>query len=83
MQSQPQPQHIDMPSQPPAQSDFESLLTPADVATRLKIPVNSVKHLLRNGDLHGIKIGKHWRIHPKEVKRITDLAESALAKREA
>ena len=47
----------------------EILLTQADVATRLQVKPKSVGDLLRPGRLHGIKIGRLWRIHKTELQR--------------
>lgn len=37
------------------------LLTPDDVAARLKMHRDTVRRLLRSGELPGVKIGRAWR----------------------
>ena len=37
-------------------------LTVEEIAEKLRLPVESVRHWLRSGKLKGIKFGKVWRI---------------------
>jgi excisionase family DNA binding protein len=45
----------------------EKLLTPTDVAERLQLQERTVTRWLRTGYLRGFKLGKEWRISPKDV----------------
>lgn len=46
----------------------DELLTPEESATFLKMHVDSVRRLLRQGALPGVKVGGGWRI-PKDALR--------------
>lgn len=48
------------------------LLTAEDVAHVLRIPVESVRALLRDGRLKAKKIGPHWRITWDELDRFLE-----------
>jgi excisionase family DNA binding protein len=45
----------------------ERLLTPEDVADRLQISPKTVRDMLRDGRLKGIKMGKLWRIREADL----------------
>jgi excisionase family DNA binding protein len=49
----------------------ENLLTPEQVAKRLAVNPDTVRHWLRAGTLQGVKIGpgKIWRISEEELNR--------------
>ena len=47
----------------------EDLLTPEDVAKRLKVSPHTVIDYLRKGRLKGIKLAKHWRVREEELQR--------------
>jgi len=47
-------------------------LTPEQVATELGVLPKTVRGWLRNGEMIGIKIGKSWRVHPDDLRRIID-----------
>lgn len=51
------------------------VLTPPEVAAEMRVSVDTVLRLLRNGRLHGYKFGKQWRIPRGELD--TYLAESS------
>ncbi len=44
------------------------LLTPSDVAKRLKMNERTVTQWLRNGYLRGFKIGKEWRVSETDLE---------------
>ncbi len=46
----------------------KKLLTPTDVANRLKVSERTVTVWLRKGHLRGFKIGKEWRISPDDLQ---------------
>ena len=46
----------------------EDLLTPEDVAKRLKVSPHTVIDYLRKGRLKGIKLAKHWRVREEELQ---------------
>jgi acetyl-CoA synthetase len=47
----------------------EKLMTPAEVAEILSVTERSVKNWLRGGSLHGIKVGKSWRVEKSAVEQ--------------
>lgn len=48
---------------------MDELLTPQEVADRLKVHLRTVYIYLRRGDLPGAKIGDNWRIRESDLKR--------------
>lgn len=48
------------------------LLTPDEVATALSVARTTVCKMLRTGELHGVKIGSQWRVHPRTVEEIVE-----------
>ncbi len=46
----------------------EKLLTPSNVASRLQVNERTVTQWLRKGHLRGFKIGKEWRISPRDLE---------------
>ena len=42
----------------------EQWLTPAEVATEMKVSKRTAQRMCRRGDLPARKVGKAWRIHP-------------------
>ena len=48
------------------------LLTVNDVAKKLKVTVQSVRLLLKNGHLHGEMIGNQWIVKPEDLKTYID-----------
>lgn len=50
----------------------ESLLSTIDVALILNVPVRKVQELINSGDLQAARIGKQYRIAPKELQRFLD-----------
>jgi excisionase family DNA binding protein len=44
------------------------LWTPEKVAKYLVMDVVTIRTMLRNGDLPGIKIGRMWRVDPDDLK---------------
>lgn len=47
--------------------DNLQFLTPVDVMDILCIGRNTFYKLVRDGKLKGFKIGKQWRMHPKDL----------------
>jgi excisionase family DNA binding protein len=45
----------------------ERWLTPAEVAVRLQVSVDTVMRQLRAGALPGRHVGRQWRVHPAEL----------------
>lgn len=50
-------------------SQLESVLTPDEVASALKVSSKTVMRLLREGDLKGSKLGGQWRVTVSEYNR--------------
>ncbi|WP_272999437.1 helix-turn-helix domain-containing protein [Hydrogenibacillus schlegelii] len=48
---------------------MERLLTPEEVAERLRVTRRSVYEWLRTGRLRGLKAGTRWRIRPEDLER--------------
>ncbi len=46
----------------------KKLLTPTDVANRLKVSERTVTVWLRKGHLRGFKVGKEWRISSDDLQ---------------
>lgn len=44
------------------------LLTPEEVAERLKVSRETVLRWLRNGELKGVKAGKLWRVREEDLQ---------------
>jgi excisionase family DNA binding protein len=51
---------------------MNELLAPEQVAGQLQVSARTVRQWLRDGDLIGIKVGKSWRIHPADIRRLLD-----------
>lgn len=43
-------------------TEVPQMLTPDDVAERLKMHRDTVRRLLRSGEIPGVKIGRSWRV---------------------
>lgn len=48
--------------------NYNELLTVSEVGKYLRIPLKSVYYLTQTGKIKGIKVGKHWRYHLKDIK---------------
>ncbi len=48
------------------------LLTADEAASLLRVHVNTVKYLIRNGQLGATKVGRAWRIPRESVRNIAD-----------
>ncbi len=46
----------------------KKLLTPTDVANHLQVNERTVTQWLRRGHLRGFKIGKEWRVSPRDLE---------------
>ncbi len=44
--------------------------TTKEVAEKFRTTVDTIKRMLRRGDLHGFKVGNEWRITEEEVNRV-------------
>ena len=51
----------------------EKLMTPPQVARRLQVNERTVTQWLRKGHLRGFKIGKEWRISPRDLEVFLEL----------
>ncbi len=47
---------------------MDKLLTPEEVAEKLKISVYTVKNYLRKGIIKGIKVGDLWRVRERDLE---------------
>lgn len=47
----------------------ETLMTPGQIAARLQVSNRTVYGLLRAGHLHGVRIGRRWRVRPRDLDR--------------
>lgn len=47
---------------------MDNLLTPEEVAEKLKISVYTVKNYLRKGTIKGIKVGDLWRVREEDLE---------------
>lgn len=47
---------------------MEELLTPKEVAAKLKLSEKSILDYLRDGKLTGVKVGKHWRVKATDLE---------------
>jgi excisionase family DNA binding protein len=45
------------------------ILTPEEVSDILKVPLFSVRKLLRDKEIPGKKVGKHWRIAKQDLEK--------------
>ena len=50
----------------------EKLITPGQVAERLQIHERTVTRWLRMGYLRGFKLGKEWRVSPRDLQSFMD-----------
>ncbi len=46
----------------------EKLMTPPQVARRLQVNERTVTQWLRKGSLRGYKVGKEWRVSPRDLE---------------
>ena len=51
---------------------MEELLTPKDVSRILQMSVYTVKDMLREGELRGIKVRNEWRVRPGDLRAYID-----------
>lgn len=50
------------------QRSVQALLTPEEVAERLRMKPATVRGWLRSGGMKGVRIGRVWRIDPRELE---------------
>src|SRR5262245_16604319 len=48
---------------------LENVLTPEELATRLKLPVSTVLEMARSGKLPAFRVGRHWRFDLDVLKK--------------
>ena len=46
------------------------LLTPKEVAEKLRVSEQTVLRWLRNGKLKGVKVGKLWRVREEDLQEL-------------
>lgn len=63
------------------QTEKEGMLAPAEVATRMRVSVDTVMRLLRSGQLAGHKFGKQWRVTGPALDSYLALTRSKRATR--
>ncbi len=51
---------------------MEKLLTTEQVAELLQIHINVVREWLKKGKLPGIKLGREWRIDPRDLEEFLE-----------
>lgn len=54
---------------PPAPEPASPLLTVAEVATQLRVDVQSVRRWIRDEQLAAFKVGREYRVHPTHIDR--------------
>ncbi len=59
------------------------LLTTEDAAKRLGLHPETVRRFLREGTLHGVKIGRKHRIEESEIVAYVERLKTAQSRREA
>ncbi len=47
-----------------------NLLIAEEVASRLRLPLSTVYHLAKTGDLPAFQVGRSWRFHAHEIERL-------------
>lgn len=50
----------------------DNLLTVPEAAEKLRIAPWTMRHWLRKGKIHGVKIGRDWKIKESAIKRAID-----------
>jgi excisionase family DNA binding protein len=51
--------------------DMNEFYTPKEISSILKISVQSVRNLIREGKIPAIKVGKQWRVRKVDLERYT------------
>lgn len=49
-------------------SEQIEVLTVEEVAEILKVNIDTVRRLLRQGELPGVKVGRHWRVEREALR---------------
>ena len=57
---------------------MNGILTPQDVADKLKLNVQYVRRLLQNGKLKGFKVGNDWRVLEQEIENFINRASAGV-----
>lgn len=50
------------------EEELPIMLTPAEVMDILGVGKNTIYRLLNSGELHGVRIGRSWRINAKDLQ---------------
>lgn len=50
------------------------LLTAAEVADRLRLPLSTVYYLAKEGKLRGFRVGRSWRFPAAGIEQLTSVA---------
>ena len=53
------------------------MLSLEEVAYRLNVSVQTVRRLILNGELRGVKVGKQWRVRPEDLEDYIRRASSS------
>ncbi|MEW6277436.1 MAG: helix-turn-helix domain-containing protein [Candidatus Eremiobacterota bacterium] len=57
---------------------MDEILTPVEVARRLKVKKRTVLEWLRRGKLKGLKLGRLWRIRMRDLEAFLQRIEEGL-----
>jgi excisionase family DNA binding protein len=49
-----------------------ALLTPAEVALKLRVSVHTIRRLIHDGELEAVRVGHQWRIPASALEFTTD-----------
>lgn len=59
-------------------SRMDDIMTPVEVARRLKVKKRTVLEWLRQGKLKGLKLGRLWRIRTRDLDQFLQSVEDGL-----
>ncbi|MCE7874680.1 DNA-binding protein [bacterium CPR1] len=57
---------------------MDDIMTPVEVARRLKVKKRTVLEWLRQGKLKGLKLGRLWRIRARDLDQFLQSVEDGL-----
>lgn len=57
---------------------MDDIMTPVEVARRLKVKKRTVLEWLRQGKLKGLKLGRLWRIRARDLENFLQSVEDGL-----
>lgn len=55
--------------------EYEKMLTPQEVAQRLRVTPQTVRNWIREGKIKAVRVGRPWRIPESELRAILEQAE--------